>query len=272
MKIEALKIGIIGCGAIGSYIARICCDGLSAKINLVGLCDIDKSKAEKLVEKLNKNIKILKIDELIDKTDLIIEAASKNISASIAEKSLSFGKSVLIMSVGGLLDREDLFKLAEKKGAKIFVPSGALCGLDALKGSSMSNIKSVALTTKKPVKGLTGAPYLAKNNIDLSKINKETVLFEGNARDAIKGFPKNVNVAVLISLAGIGPDKTKVKIIASPSANKNVHEIEVSGDFGTFSAKTENEPFSENPKTSFLAALSASATLKSITSSVKLGT
>ena len=267
-----LRIGIIGCGAIGSFVARTCQERLPDEIEIAGVCDTVRSKAESLVRALKNKIEIFEIDELINKSNLIVEAASKEVSASIAEKALSNGKSVMVMSVAGLLAREDLFGLAAKKEAQIFIPSGALCGLDALKAAAMSDIKSVVLTTKKPPKGLEGAPYLVKNNIDLSRIKKETVLFEGNAREAIEGFPKNVNVAACLSLAALGPEKTKVRIIASPSIKINIHEVQVSGDFGIFQTKTENVPFPKNPKTSFLAALSAIAALKSAVSSIKIGT
>lgn len=267
-----LKIGIIGCGAIGGFIARTCQERFSDKIEIVGVCDIVKSKSESLVKSLKKKTEILEIDELINKSDLVVEAASKDVSASIAEKAVSIGKSAMIMSVGGLLGRRDLFDLAEKKGAEIILPSGALCGLDGLKSASTAGIKNVILTTRKSKRGLEGAPFLIKNKIDLEKIDKETVLFEGNAREAIEGFPKNVNVAALLSLAGIGPEKTRVKIIYSPSIERNIHEVEVIGDFGKFSARTENVPFPENPKTSFLAALSAIATLKNVVSNIKIGT
>lgn len=267
-----LKVGIIGCGAIGSYIAQSCQKDLSGKIELAAVCDIVASKAEGLIEKLEKEVSILDIDELIKKSDLVMEAASKDTAPLVAEKALSAGKSIMVMSVGGLLGREDLFRLAEKKNANIYTPSGALCGLDALKGAAVAGIKNVTLTTKKPPKGLENAPFVVKNDIDLKKIDKETVIFEGNANEAVEGFPKNVNVAALLSLAGVGAGKTKVRIVVSPSIDRNIHEVDVLGDFGRFSARTENVPFPENPKTSFLAALSAVAGLKSIVDNIKIGT
>ena len=267
-----LKIGIVGCGAIGSYIAKNCDINLSDKIEVIAINDKDRSKVELLVKSLKTKPEILKLEELIKVSDLVVEAASKDVSALIAREALSNGKPVMIMSVGGLLGNEDLFKLAEKKNVNIFLPTGAICGLDGLKAAAMSGIEKVVLTTKKPKKGLLGAPYLKRNKIDLDKIDKDTVLFEGTASEAVKGFPKNVNVAALLSLAGIGPEKTRVKIIVSPSINRNIHEIQISGSFGTITTKTENVPSPDNPKTSFLAALSAVATLKNVVSNIKIGT
>lgn len=267
-----LKIGIVGCGAIGSYIAKYCQKNLADKIEIVALCDNLEPKAEALVKGLTGKVRVLGLEKLVEASDLVVEAASKEAAASVAEKALARGKSLIIMSVGGILGRDDLFGLAEKKKARIFLPSGALSGLDALKGAAVGGIKSVVLTTKKPPKGLMGAPYLVKNNIDVEKISKETVIFEGSASEAIKGFPKNVNVAAVLSLAGIGAQKTKIKIVVSPSCEANIHELEVSGDFGVLRSRTENLAFPENPKTSFLAALSAVAMLKDIVGSIKIGT
>jgi len=130
----------------------------------------------------------------------------------------------------------------------------------------------VVLTTSKPPAGLAGAPFVAENQIDLDEIKERTVLFEGTAQEAVKAFPANINVAASLSLAGIGPQRTQVRIIADPELSANVHQIEVIGKFGKLTTRTENLPSPSNPKTSYLAALSAVATLKSITEAAKIGT
>jgi len=176
------------------------------------------------------------------------------------------------MSTGGLVGREELLQEAEKNNVKLYIPSGAICGVDGLKSASIGNIDSVTLTTRKPPKGLAGAPYLKSKNLDLSDIREETIIFEGSAIDAIGGFPQNVNVSAVLSLAGIGAKKTRVRIVTSPAYTKNVHEIEIIGDFGKITTRTENVPSRTNPKTSALAVFSAIAALKGITSSVRIGT
>jgi aspartate dehydrogenase len=129
------------------------------------------------------------------------------------------------------------------------------------------------LTSRKPPRGLKNAPYVIENRIDLDSITEERVLFEGTAEQAVSGFPKNINVSAVLSIAGVGPKNTTVKIIAAPGLAVNVHEIEVAGDFGKLITRTENVPFPENPKTSFLAALSAVATLKQLLDeAIKIGT
>ena len=271
--LKKIKIGIIGCGTIGTQLAQAIEQRFSQEADLFALCDIDKDKTQALKAKVSSGPKILSIDELINSCDLIVESASARISFEVAQKALTHNRDVMIMSVGGILDKaEQLFNLAESQGRNIYLPSGALCGLDAVKSASMAKIDKAILITRKPVQGLAGAPYLAEKKIDLSNIKQETIIFEGTASEAIRGFPKNVNVCATLSLAGIGAHKTKVKIITSPNYKSNIHEIQLEGDFGKLVARTENLPSPTNPKTSFLASLSAIATLKQILHSVKIGT
>lgn len=266
-----LKVGIVGCGVIGSELAQAI-DKEIREAQLVALTDIDEKKSKELVNLLKEKPEILSLDELIKRSDLIIEAASKDLVPSLARKVIDQGKDIMIMSVGGLLGNEDLLDLAKKKDCKIYLPSGALAGLDGVKSASVGRIDSITLTTRKPPEGLKGAPYIIRNKIDLDAIIKETVIFEGSANEAVEGFPKNINVSAALSLAGIGAEKTRVRIIADPNLKRNIHEVEVKGEFGRLVSRTENLPSPKNPKTSYLACLSAIATLKGIVSSIKIGT
>lgn len=269
---KKIKVGIIGCGAIGSEIAKACAGMLREKINLVSFYDIEGEKVKSLEKKIGKKLGARSLKELVNKSELLVEAASISVSADMLRIAIDKSKDIMILSIGGLLEREDLLKRAIKKGIRVYLPSGALSGIDALKAARMSKIDSVTLTTKKPPKGLEGAPYLAEHNIDLNGIKDETVIFEGNAREAVTGFPKNINVSALLSLAGIGQDRTRVKIVTSPSFTRNMHEVEIKGDFGVIKTETVNVPSKTNPKTSMLAALSAIATLKGIVDTVRIGT
>jgi aspartate dehydrogenase len=268
-----LKIGIIGCGTIGSRIAAYIDGKLKGKAKVTVLSDADGKKAKGLSAKLKARPRVASISAMISSVDLVIEAASAKVSGDIARRAVNAGKDVMVMSTGGLLkDHKALFKLADKKKSRIYLPSGAICGLDGLKSAKLSGIRKVTLTTRKPPQGFNGAPYVVKHNIDLGKIKSERVLFEGDALKAMEGFPANINVAATLSLCGIGPEKTKVKIIASPSIKRNIHEIEVEGAFGRLTARTENVPSPGNPKTSYMAVLSAMATLDGILEKVKIGT
>ncbi len=267
----SLKIGIIGCGAIGSELSK----AIGCRIpeaSLAALADIDEGKARKLADSLSGNPQVLPPGDLIDRVDLVVECASASASAEIAEKALSRGKDILVMSVGGLLGKENLFRLARQKNCRLYLPSGALAGLDGVKSAAAGRIDSVTLTTRKPPAGLRGAPYLAREDINLDSLREEKVVFEGTAEEAVKGFPRNINVAAALSLAGIGATETRVRIVADPKISRNVHEIEIEGEFGRLVSRTENLPSPSNPKTSFLAILSAIATLKAIVSPVRIGT
>lgn len=257
------RIGIVGCGTIGSFLAGFIDTKLKPFARISALCDIDESRAERLSKKLFKKPPVLSLAKLIDSSELVVEAASGKASFGIARKTLSKKRDVMIMSIGGLLGKSgSIFELAKKRKAKIVLPSGAVCGLDGLKSAGTGKIRKVTLTTRKPPKGLKGAPYLAANNIDIDRITAERVIFEGTAKEAVKAFPKNINVSALLSIAGIGEKKTVVKIVTSPEYMVNIHEIEVEGDFGRLITRTENVPSPQNPKTSFLAPLSAAATLR----------
>ena len=269
---KKLKIGIVGCGAIGSAIALASKDILKDTVETVALYDLDKKKLSGLAGLINKNTVSGSMDEVFDKSDLVVEAAGAPVSPEIVKKAIEKSKSVMIMSVGGLIGSASLLGEARSKAVNVYFPSGAISGLDALKAAKVSKIESVTLTTRKPPKGLAGAPYLKKKGMDIASIKGEQVVFEGSASEAVKGFPRNINVASLLSLAGLGSAGTRVRIISSPDYTTNTHEVEIKGDFGRITAKTENVPFERNPKTSKLAALSAIATIRGIAESVKFGT
>lgn len=268
------NIGIVGCGTIGSFIAKAIDKELNSSAKIAALCDIDNEHAINLCKLLSKKPPIVSLSRLIDKSDLVIEAASGESSFDLAEKALLKKKDVMVMSIGGLLGKsKSLFEIARRKKARIILPSGAICGLDGIKSAGTGRITKVALTTRKPPKALKGAPYIIANRIDLDAITGERLIFEGTAESAVQAFPKNVNVSALLSIAGIGAKKTIVRIITSPEYMINTHEVEVEGDFGRLITRTENVPSPQNPKTSFLASLSAIATLKQyLDDSAKIGT
>jgi len=266
-----LKVGIVGCGTIGSYLAKSIKRQYKNKIRLIGICDIDKKKIDSLRRSLKTKIPSYSLDSLINRCDLVIEAAAGKISASIVKKAIARKTDVMVMSVGGLLGHLSLIQKARKK-IRLYIPSGAIAGLDALKAARMGKISSVTLTTRKPLAGLRGADYIEKKKIDLDRIKKEKVIFKGTAQAAVSGFPKNINVAAILSLIGIGAKKTRVCIIASAVTERNTHTIEIEGDFGKIICCTENVPSALNPKTSQLAVLSAIATLDGILDNARIGT
>jgi aspartate dehydrogenase len=170
-------------------------------------------------------------------------------------------KNVFVISVGGLLGHEEWSREAEARGVSILITSGAIAGLDGVRGADVGRVDSVTLTTRKPPRGLAGAPYIVERKIDLDSLKEETLIFEGTAREACRGFPSNVNVSAALSLAGVGPDQTHVRIIAVPGGAFNQHRIEVKGEFGRLAVEVENVPSATNPRTGLLSLYSSIAML-----------
>lgn len=273
-----LGVGLIGCGAIGTIIAKAIDKGRVGEVELLTVYDIIREHAEELAEKLlKKPIISTSSDELIERTDiqLVIEAASQEAVRQYALKVLEEGKDFMVMSTGALVD-DDFLKqvlgVAKERERKIYIPSGAIVGLDNVKSAAMGEIYEATLTTRKPPPSFEGAPFIEERKIDLLTVKQPMLLYEGTAREAVNLFPSNINVAASLSLAGVGADKTRVKIIADPTIKNIIHEVHVRGEFGEFETRTINKPFPENPKTSFIAALSAIATLKKIAGNIIVGT
>ncbi len=273
MKARIKKIGVVGCGAMGSKIARWIARDFVKAARIGAVYDIDLVKASALAARLRKkNIVVKNLADLIRRSDFVVEASSGEASADIARRALKHRRDCLVMSVGGLLNAPDVFNLAKKKNCSLYVPSGALCGIDGLKAHRLAGIKKITLTTRKPPQALKGSPYVIKNRINLDNLKEEREIFEGSARDAVLAFPQNINVSATLSMAGIGKERTRVRVICSPGSSVNVHEIEVESAAGRAIIRCENNPSPDNPKTSYLAIMSAIATLKQIFDPVKIGT
>ena len=265
------KVGLIGCGTIGTGLARYIKTKLSARLSLAFLCDSNDNAARQLQKRYAPRAVRVSFDELLKKSDLIIEAATGSVVPQLVRKGLRTHKTILVMSIGGLLALKDLPALIKKTSGELLLPSGAIAGLDAVAAARQATLTRVRITTAKPVAGLRGAPYFEKKGIDLSRIKKPTIVFEGNALQAIRHFPKNINVAALLSVAAGGPRKVAVRIITSPAFTRNTHTVEIEGSFGKATMTTENLPSPDNPKTSYLAILSACAMLEKTITPMKIG-
>ncbi len=268
-----VRVGILGCGAIGSRIARSIKSECGDRATVTALFDINPAKSENLQKRLPyKNIVKRSYPQLLKSCDLMVEAVNAPDTRMIVRRALLAKKDVLVMSVGKFLDGKSIIKMAYKQGARLLIPSGAVAGIDAVKAAALGRIEHITLTTRKPVYGFNDNAYVQKRRINLSQIKKETVLFEGGVREAVQCFPQNINVAATIALACGARDKMRIRISTSPEFKVNSHELEVVGAFGRMSAKTENVVCPDNPKTSFLAVLSAVQTLKQYFQEVKIGT
>lgn len=267
---KELRVAIAGLGSIGTKIATALDEGIEG-LALAAVAVREPGRHRAFLSGLRRAPAVLPIDRLAEAADIVVEAAPSALLRAIVEPVVQRGKTAVVVSVGALLEHSDLIDLAKANGGRVVVPTGALIGLDAVNAAAVGTIHSVKMVSRKPIAGLKGAPFIVQNGIDIDHLREPLKLFGGTARDAAKGFPANLNVAVALSLAGVGPDRTLVEIWADPTVTRNVHRIEVEADSARFSMSIENIP-SENPKTGMITALSVIALLKKQRATLSIGT
>ena len=225
------RVAIAGLGAIGRVVARRLADGIPGLV-LACAAARDTAKAQAWLKAEQIACPLVELEAFPDLADLAIECAPASLLDRVCRPMLEAGKTVMVLSAGALLPRPDLIALAKAHGGQIIVPTGALLGLDAVTAAAEGGIRSVRMTTRKPPKGLAGAPYLEKHGISVENLREPKRVFSGTAREAAAGFPANVNVAAALSLAGIGPERTSTEIWADPTVERNCHTIEVDAELG----------------------------------------
>ncbi len=264
-----LTVGIAGLGAIGLALARRLDDGIEG-LRLTAVSAKDLDRAAQTVSGFISPPQITDLTGLAS-ADIVVEAAPASVFDGVAVPAIEAGRIFVPSSVGALLTRMALIDRARQTGARIIIPTGALLGLDAVRACAEGEVSSVSIETRKAPRGLLGAPYLSLHRIDVMSITSPTVIFEGNAFDAAKGFPANVNVAAALALAGIGPERTTVRIWCDPGVDRNIHTIRVEAAAARLSMTVENVPSESNPRTGKLTPLSVLACLRGLTSTLKVG-
>jgi aspartate dehydrogenase len=271
-----MRVALIGCGAIGRVILKALLENrvpgavVAAAAEVGCSPDAEKMSAERGFPLVKDPLRVLDFGP-----DLVIEAAGQEVVLEYAERFLQAGRDLMVLSIGALVDGAFLRRLldaAEARRVRLIVPSGAIGGLDTIKSASQGELTEVSIVNIKPPQALAGAPFIVKKGLDLFAIRTPTLIYEGFADEAAREFPKNLNVTVALSLAGIGPEKTRVQVIVDPSETRNIHEITAKGDFGEALFRVASLPSPDNPKTSHLAALSAVATLRNLASPLQVGT
>jgi aspartate dehydrogenase len=265
-----LTVGVVGLGAIG----RRVCQALDAGVpglRLAAATARTRDKAEAFLKSLGAPVSFLSLDDLVGACDVVVEASTQAHLQEIAPRALGASRDLVVLSCGALLGRADWVALAEANGCRILVPSGAIGGLDAVKGGAVGPITSVTMESRKAPAGWAGAPWVVQHKIDLDTIREETLIFEGPATAACPAFPANVNVLAALSLAGIGPERTTTRIYAVPGLARNTHRISVEGEFGSLVVEVRNVP-SENPRTGRLSYLSTIALLRDLGATLRVGT
>lgn len=271
-----MRVGIIG----GGTIARLFLDhirrGDLGRARVVAIAGrSERSRGKQLAQAFRVPFVSGPKALLAKRPDVVVEAAAHDAVREYGEPLLKKGIALIVLSCGALCDdalRRKLERAAAKSGALLSVPSGGIGGLDALKAACVAGVDEVTIVVTKPPAAWKGIPYVERLRVDLDALREARVLFEGPAREGVPHFPANVNIAAVLSLAGIGFDKTRLKVVADPALKYNTHYIDVSGKTGRFSIKLENVPAPDNPKTAWLACYSALAALKAVQSPVRYGT
>lgn len=267
-----LRVAIAGLGAIGKVLATKLDAGGIPGCSLSAVSGRDEQKTMGFVKSLSRAVPVVALGELEQHADIIVECAPAALLRQVIEPVLKAGKRVVVLSVGALLEHPELLSNPDfGNGGQILVPTGALLGLDAVTAAAEGKIESVRMVSRKPPIGFKDAPLLLEKNINLENLTEPLKLFDGTAREAARGFPANLNVAVALSLAGIGPDKTFLEVWADPHVTRNTHYIEVISDSAILKMTIENIP-SENPKTGRITAQSVIALLRKLTTPVCVGT
>ncbi len=265
MKPKTMRLGIIGCGAIGRQLARALAAGRVPGIRVTHVHDRLPERARRLASGFKPQPAVATLAQTARGCDLLFESAGQEAVPAIAAAARRARRDLMVMSVGALIRYPGLQRSFERAGLSLYYPSGAVAGLDGVRAAAAGGgLRRVVLTTRKPPAGLAGAPYCQRRYPRLRALRRPARLFDGSAREAIRHFPQNVNVAAAVALAGLGPRRTRVSVIADPGARRNTHTLEAEGAFGRMTVRIENRPSPDNPKTSLLAAASALALLARI--------
>jgi aspartate dehydrogenase len=272
-----MRIALIGGGTIARLALGHVRDALRERFEVVAL--MGRPDAGPRGRELAREFSVKYVESrdalLAAKPEAVIEAASHEAVRQHLVPLLEARIAVVVLSAGALIDdglRQAAEQAARRSGALFFVPSGGIGGLDALKTACLAGVEEASIQVAKPPAAWRGIPYVQRMRFDLESLKGPLTLFEGSAREGVPHFPQNVNIAAILALGGIGPDRTRLKVVADPALTLNTHTIRVSGRAGRFTLVLENVPAPENPKTSWLACYSALAALEALGSPVRYGT
>ncbi|MEO1102837.1 MAG: aspartate dehydrogenase [Pseudomonadota bacterium] len=262
-----LRIGLAGVGAVGAVVGRLLADAPDVRIAAVAVRDEAKARAALP----GFGGVFTTPGDLHAHADVVVEGLPGALFREVAEPTLRAGRIFVPLSIGQLLAHWDIVETAGENGGRIVAPTGALIGLDAVRAAAEGHIESVVMTTRKPPGGLAGAPYLVEHGIAVAGITEPLRVYAGSVREAAAGFPANLNVAAALSLAGIGPDATRLEVWADPTVERNMHSVAVEADSARFTMAIENVPSEENPRTGKITALSTVAAIRSLYAPVRIG-
>lgn len=271
-----MRIALLGAGTIARLVLEHLRRGDLPGIEVVGIgARSAASRGVRLAAEHELPFRVGGSALLALRPDAVVEAASHEAVKEHLVSFLEAGASVVVLSAGALADdrlREAAEGAARRRGAQLYVPSGGIGGLDALKAACVAGVDEVRIQVAKPPRAWKGIPFVEALGVDLDAMRQACTLFKGAAREGVPHFPQNVNIAAVLSLAGIGFDRTQLEVIADPALTRNTHTIRVTGRSGRFTVVLENVPAPDNPKTAWLACYSALAALRALASQVRYGT
>ena len=253
MTARTQELTLIGYGAIGRAVHQRL--NALAGVRITHIV-VSPARVQALQDELGTGVVVT--DRVPESTPLVLECAGH--SALLAHVLPALRRSVecAVLSVGALSEPglpEQLEEAARAGATQLHLLAGAIGGIDAIAAARQAGIDELVYTGRKPPAGWRGSP--AEQVVDLDKLQEATVILQASAREAARLYPKNANVAATLSLAGIGLDRTQVRLIADPTVSENIHEYEVRGAFGEMRVSMRGKPLAENPKTSALTVLSA---------------
>jgi len=271
-----MRLAILGGGTIAHLVLEHLRRGEIPGVEAVALCGRSpESRAAALAEEFSLRFVCGSVALIAARPEVVLEAASHQAVREALVPLLEAGISVIVLSAGALADdalRARAERAAARSGALLYVPSGGIGGLDALKGACAAGVDEVTIQVAKPPAAWKGIPYVEALGVDLDDLRGPATLFEGPAREGVLHFPQNVNIAAVLSLAGIGFDRTRLRVVADPALTHNTHTIRVSGRSGRFTVALENVPAADNPRTAKLACYSALAAIRELGSRARYGT
>ena len=258
-----MKIGLIGNGAIASYVKN----ALAQRAHSIDAVLVRPSRVAE-----NPDLYVGSVQELPSDLDLVIDCAGHAALMAYGPAALARGFDLVTVSLGALAD-DAVFTALQQSAraghAKLHLASGAIGALDCLQAAAVGQLEHVTYVGRKPPAGWMGSP--AEDRIDLAALTSGAEThFEGTAREAALAYPKNANVAAAVALAGVGFDRTTVRLIADADVSANIHEVEAKGDFGSFTFQISGQSLPDNPRSSALAAMSVISKLDALNALVSL--
>jgi aspartate dehydrogenase len=270
-----LTVAVAGLGAVGLPVAEALLQGRLQGLQLSAVsASSPQSAASKLAHLGSHPVPCLPTKQLAERADVVVEALPPSEFAEVAGPALSAGKTLIALSVTQVLRNQDwLQRLTRDHGGRVLIPTGALCGLDAVRAATEGgHVRSVVMQTRKPPASLQNAPFVKEQGLDLFGLQEPMRLYAGSVNDAAERFPANVNVAVALALAGIGPEATQYELWADPNVERNTHSFSVLSDESDFQVQVAGVPSATNPATGALTPLSTIATLRGLVAPLRVGT